>query len=100
MNNTLYFGDNLTVLREHIPDESVDLVYLDPPFNSNASYNVLFKEMTGEESPAQINAFTDTWQWTQETERAYEQEVIHSPNAPTAVKEMIWAFASSWARTQ
>ena len=100
MNNTLYFGDNLTVLREHIPDESVDLVYLDPPFNSNASYNVLFKEMTGEESPAQINAFTDTWQWTQETERAYEQEVIHNPNAPAAVKEMIWAFASSWARTQ
>ena len=50
MRNTLYYGDNLQVLREHISDESVDLVYLDPPFNSNASYNVLFKEKTGEES--------------------------------------------------
>ena len=69
--NTLYYGDNLAVLREHVPDESVDLVYLDPPFNSNASYNVLFKERTGEESPAQIKAFTDTWEWTQETERTY-----------------------------
>ena len=74
--NTLYYGDNLTVLREHIPDESVDLVYLDPPFNSNASYNVLFKERTGEESPAQIKAFTDTWEWTQEAERTYEQDII------------------------
>ena len=54
--NSLYYGDNLTVMREHVPDESVDLVYLDPPFNSNASYNVLFKERTGEESPAQIKA--------------------------------------------
>ena len=52
--NTLYYGDNLAVLRDYVPDESVDLVYLDPPFNSNASYNVLFKERTGEESPAQI----------------------------------------------
>ena len=52
--NSLYYGDNLTVMREHVPDESVDLVYLDPPFNSNASYNVLFKERTGEESPAQM----------------------------------------------
>ena len=55
MRNTLFYGDNLSVLREHIPDESVDLVYLDPPFNSNASYNVLFREKTGEESPAQIS---------------------------------------------
>ena len=58
--NTLYYGDNLDILREHIPDESVDLIYLDPPFNSNRSYNVLFREKTGEESPAQIKAFTDT----------------------------------------
>ena len=68
MANELYYGDNLAVLREHVADESVDLVYLDPPFNSNASYNVLFREKTGEESPAQIRAFTDTWEWTQETE--------------------------------
>ena len=50
--NQLYFGDNLSVLREHIPDESVDLIYLDPPFNSNATYNVLFKERSGEDSVA------------------------------------------------
>ena len=68
MPNALYYGDNLAVLREHAADESVDLVYLDPPFNSNASYNVLFRERSGEESPAQIRAFTDTWKWTPETE--------------------------------
>jgi hypothetical protein len=66
MRNSLYYGDNLPVLREHILDELVNLVYLDPPFNSNASDNVLFKERTGEESPAQITALTDTWEWTQE----------------------------------
>ena len=90
--NTLYYGDNLAVLREHVPDESVDLVYLDPPFNSNASYNVLFKERTGEESPAQIKAFTDTWEWTQEAERTYEQDIILNTATPAAVKEMISAF--------
>ena len=92
MNNTLYYGDNLEVLRRYVPDESVDLVYLDPPFNSNASYNVLFKERTGEESPAQIKAFTDTWEWTQESERVYEREIVTNPDAPSAVKEMISAF--------
>ena len=92
MTNTLYYGDNLDILRQHIPDESVDLVYLDPPFNSNASYNVLFKERSGEESPAQIKAFTDTWEWTQESERIYEREIITNPDSPPAVKEMIWAF--------
>ena len=53
MPNTLYYGDNLDILRQYVPDESVDLIYLDPPFNSNASYNVLFKEQSGEESPWQ-----------------------------------------------
>ena len=92
MRNALYYGDNLQVLREHIPDESVDLVYLDPPFNSNASYNVLFKERTGEESPAQIKAFTDTWEWTQETEWTFGTDIIQNPKVPSAVKEMIGAF--------
>ena len=59
--NKLYFGDNLDMLREHVQDESVDLIYLDPPFNSNATYNVLFQEKTGEKSAAQIIAFEDTW---------------------------------------
>jgi 16S rRNA G966 N2-methylase RsmD len=57
--NTLFYGDNLDILREYIADESVDLVYLDPPFNSNATYNVLFKAPTGEQSQAQIEAFED-----------------------------------------
>ena len=77
--NQLYFGDNLDVLREHLPDESVDLIYLDPPFNSNASYNVLFKERSGDDSGAQIMAFDDTWHWTIESERAYQELVIHGP---------------------
>ena len=92
MTNTLYYGDNLDILRQHVGDESVDLVYLDPPFNSNASYNVLFKERSGEESPAQIKAFTDTWEWTQESERTYEQEIILNPETPPNVKDMITAF--------
>ena len=73
--NQLYFGDNLDILRQHIADESVDLIYLDPPFNSNATYNVLFRERSGEESAAQITAFDDTWRWNIESELAY-QDVI------------------------
>ena len=73
--NHLYFGDNLDILRQHIDAESVDLIYLDPPFNSNATYNVLFRERSGEESAAQITAFDDTWRWGLESELAY-QEVI------------------------
>ncbi len=57
MTNKLFYGDNLDVLREHIASESVDLVYLDPPFNSNANYNILFKSKTGDGSDAQIEAF-------------------------------------------
>ena len=70
----------------------MDLVYLDPPFNSNASYNVLFREKTGEESPAQIRAFTDTWEWTQETEFTFERDIIGNPSVPSAVKDMVTAF--------
>ena len=92
MTNRLYYGDNLEILRQYVADESVDLVYLDPPFNSNATYNVLFKERTGEESPAQIKAFTDTWEWTRESERTFEQEIIGNPAASPKVKEMIGAF--------
>ena len=61
--NKLYFGDNLKILREYVPDASVDLIYLDPPFNSSATYNVLFKEKSGEESAAQITALEDTWRF-------------------------------------
>ncbi len=90
--NRLFYGDNLDILRGYIADESVDLVYLDPPFNSNATYNVLFRERTGEESPAQIRAFTDTWEWTSETELTFERDIIGNPAVPAAVKDMITAF--------
>jgi len=63
MSNTLFYGDNLAILSQHIGDATVDLCYLDPPFNSNRDYNVLFKEQSGKESPAQIKAFGDTWNW-------------------------------------
>lgn len=73
--NQLYYGDNLDVLRRHIADESVDLVYLDPPFNSNANYNVLFAEKNGVQSASQIQAFTDTWTWNQESEAVFSEVV-------------------------
>ncbi|MDO8682364.1 MAG: site-specific DNA-methyltransferase [Armatimonadota bacterium] len=66
MKNTLYYGDNLDIMREHITDESVDLVYLDPPFNSARDYNVLFRQAKKDENQAQIMAFTDTWQWSKQ----------------------------------
>ena len=73
--NQLYYGDNLDVLRLHVPDESVDLVYLDPPFNSNADYNVLFAERDGTQAAAQIKAFEDTWRWDEGAARAYADVV-------------------------
>ena len=73
--NVLYYGDNLDVLRRHIPDESIDLVYLDPPFNSSRSYNVLFKEQTGAGSEAQLEAFEDTWHWGPAAQLTYEELV-------------------------
>jgi site-specific DNA-methyltransferase (adenine-specific) len=63
LGNKLYYGDNLDVLRARVCDESVDLIYLDPPFNSNASYNILFKSPTGAGADASIEAFDDTWSW-------------------------------------
>ena len=65
MQNVLYYGDNLDILRRYIKDESVDLIYLDPPFKSDQSYNVLFQEQDGSRSAAQISAFENTWRWDQ-----------------------------------
>jgi site-specific DNA-methyltransferase (adenine-specific) len=87
----LYYGDNLQILREHIKDESVDLVYLDPPFNSQGSYNVLFKSPTGKGSEAQIEAFEDTWHWNDSAEEAFD-DVMKSGNGNIA--EMLRALRS------
>ncbi len=73
--NVLYYGDNLDILRRYIADDSVDLVYLDPPFNSNQDYNVLFADKHGSRSAAQINAFEDTWHWDQSAEGAFVEVV-------------------------
>ncbi len=78
--NKLFFGDNLEVLRSEIGDESVDLVYLDPPFNSQATYNVLFTEKDGSDSTAQIVAFEDTWHWGDEAEQTLKAVVTEGGN--------------------
>ena len=74
-NNVLYYGDNLDILRRYVSDESVDLIYLDPPFKSNQTYNVLFAEKDGSTSHAQIQAFSDIWQWDQASAAAYHEVV-------------------------
>ncbi|MCE5249768.1 restriction endonuclease [bacterium] len=87
--NRLYFGDNLEIMREHISDESVDLIYLDPPFNSKATYNILFKEKNGTDSSAQITAFDDTWHWDIHSEAVYEELVT---GGPKKLADLIQAF--------
>lgn len=81
--NQLYFGDNLHVLRDHLAPESVDLIYLDPPFNSKRDYNLLFKSPKGHESEAQITAFEDSWHWGEQAEREFD-EIIHGQNTDLA----------------
>ncbi len=94
--NHLYYGDNLTVLRDSIKDASVDLIYLDPPFNSNASYNVLFKGPAGADSAAQIEAFDDTWHWNDSAEAAFG-DVMRGGNA--AASTMLRAMRSFQRQT-
>jgi site-specific DNA-methyltransferase (adenine-specific) len=90
--NKLYFGDNLEILRNHIPDESVDLIYLDPPFNSNATYNVLFAEKSGEKSAAQITAFEDTWHWSIESEKSFHETVTEGPQKLSDLLQALRSF--------
>lgn len=87
--NLLYYGDNLDILKRYIADESVDLIYLDPPFNSHRTYNVLFKDEAGHEADAQIEAFDDTWHWNQKTQETYD-DLMRS--APTNVSCMMAAL--------
>src|SRR4051812_39784860 len=87
--NTLFYGENLNILRDYIPSESIDLVYLDPPFNSSRNYNVLFKDERGTESEAQIEVFEDTWHWNPVAEHTY-YDIVNS--APDHVVKMIAAL--------
>ncbi|MDW8080249.1 MAG: DNA methyltransferase, partial [Thermoguttaceae bacterium] len=89
--NCLFFGDNLVVLRQHIPSESVDLIYLDPPFKSDATYNVLFAEKNGTQAAAQIKAFEDTWHWDQAAAAAF-QEVVEAGGKVSQVMQAFRTF--------
>ncbi len=85
----LYYGDNLKILREYIASESVDLVYLDPPFNSNRNYNVLFKDESGQESESQLTAFEDTWHWDMAAESTYHELVTQAtPEISTMISAL------------
>jgi site-specific DNA-methyltransferase (adenine-specific) len=93
--NALYFGDNLTVMREHIADESVDLIYLDPPFNSARDYNVIFETTGKEKNEAQVTAFEDTWHWSEQAESEYNQIIIGGGGGGiTTINVLIRAFRS------
>lgn len=85
----LYYGDNLKILREYIASESVDLIYLDPPFNSNRSYNVLFKDELGQDSESQLTAFEDTWHWDIAAETTYHELVTEAtPEISTMISAL------------
>lgn len=96
--NVLYFGNNLSVLRERIGAETIDLCYCDPPFNSNRNYFVLFKDRTGKTSAAQEEAFADTWTWSEDAETAYKELIVACPNRDLATTiEALRAFLQETA---
>ena len=88
--NTLYYGDNLEILRKYVKDESVDLIYLDPPFNSQRAYNIIFPDKTGKLSRAQIQAFEDTWFWGEESQQAFDEIMMGTYSLE--LKDMMKAF--------
>ncbi|MCH8273246.1 MAG: restriction endonuclease [Armatimonadetes bacterium] len=93
--NQLWFGDNLEIMRNRVafPDEFVDLIYLDPPFNSNATYNVLYEEKTGRKSEAQTIAFKDTWEWDDVADATYRELIATGPHqAPPKVRDLLQAL--------
>lgn len=89
--NKLYYGDNLDILRDrnYFPNECVDLIYLDPPFNSSRNYNVLFKDESGRQSDAQITAFEDTWHWGKTAEGTLDELQMGSPAVGAAMSAMV-----------
>jgi len=95
--NCLYYGDNLEVMRKYIKDETIDLIYLDPPFNSQRAYNVIFNDQEGKKSSAQISAFEDTWFWSQETQAAFDE--IMTGSYSSELKDMMNAFRDFLGQT-
>src|SRR5436190_23610822 len=101
--NVLYYGDNLDILRRYIPDASVDLIYLDPPFNSNRDYNVIFRDESGRSSDAQILAFEDTWHWGPSAEETYAfltDSRRNSGRIPGPVSQIVGALRSGIGTNQ
>jgi len=101
--NVLYYGDNLDILRRYIPDASVDLVYLDPPFNSNRDYNVIFKDESGNSTDAQLLAFEDTWHWGPNAEAQYAYLTNTARNqgrVPSPVSTIVAALRSGIGENQ
>ncbi len=101
--NALYYGDNLDILRRYVPDESVDLVYLDPPFSSNRDYNVIFRDESGRKSDAQLLAFEDTWHWGPGVESVYAyltNTSLHRGRVPEAVAAIIGALRQGLGTNQ
>ena len=101
--NVLYYGDNLDILRRYIPDASVDLVYLDPPFNSNRDYNVIFKDESGRKSDAQLLAFEDTWHWGPDAEAQYAYLTNTARNqgrVPSTVSTIVAALRAGIGENQ
>ena len=101
--DVLYYGDNLEILRRYVPDASVDLVYLDPPFNSNRDYNVIFKDELGRKSDAQLLAFEDTWHWGPDAEAQYAYLTNTARNGgrvPSTVSTIVAAFRSGIGENQ
>ena len=92
MENCLYYGDNLDILKRYLRDETVDLIYLDPPFKSNRAYNVLFKEQNGSRSKAQIKAFEDTWRWDKSAAEAYQEVIDQGPDRLSRLMQAFWQF--------
>ena len=93
--NSLYYGDNLDILRRYVQDESVDMIYLDPPFNSNQTYNVLFQEKDGSQSASQIKAFGDTWHWMKQRRVRMKRRSSLAVRWPRRCKPS----GSCWGRT-
>ena len=101
--NRLYYGDNLDILRRYIDSDSVDLIYLDPPFNSNRDYNVIFRDESGNRSDAQLLAFEDTWHWGPSAESTYRyltNNAHHEGRVPDKVSTIIAALRSGIGSNQ